>query len=159
MKKKAFFFIIALIAVVPAVQAQSVLISLGKSVRSLVVCPFEVTYTLGRGIVHSSNGPGAVIAKAAINGISRIVGAAGNLVKEGWDKTPYFEDSKWAAKIKEPKPLYYADWISTGVGVGMAGVNSNWWGGKAYGWTRSKAAMIGAAAGATVGASLNNNDE
>ena len=57
-----------------------------------------------------------------------------------------------AEEISTPPLIDLADWAATGAGIGVIGVNSNWWGGAAKGWTRSKAVMIGATAGAVTGA-------
>ena len=103
-------------------------------------------------VVKGKDGPIVSTAKGLANGFGRIAGDLTNIVSEGTYEVGYFENNPLAEQISTPPVIDILDWAATGAGIGVIGVNSNWWGGAAKGWTRSKAVMIGATAGAVTGA-------
>ena len=132
--------------------AQNLLVRVVKGMLSPVVGSAELVVTIVTNVVQGKEGPIVSTAKGLANGLGRVAGDVTNIFSEGAYEVEYFQDNPLAEEISTPPLIDLADWAATGAGIGVIGVNSNWWGGAAKGWTRSKAVMIGATAGAVTGA-------
>ncbi|MEK7574235.1 MAG: hypothetical protein AAB514_01755 [Patescibacteria group bacterium] len=139
--------------------AQNLLIRTIKGAFSPVVGSAEMVVTILTNVVKGKDGPIVSTLKGLANGFGRIAGDLTNIVSEGAYEVGYFEDNQLAGKIATPPIVDIADWAATGVYIGVVGVNSNWWGGAAKGWTRTKAVMIGATAGAVAGTAVSVANE
>jgi hypothetical protein len=128
--------------------AQNILVRVVKGVLSPVVGSAELVVTTVTNIVQGKEGPIVSTAKGLANGFGRIAGDLTNIVSEGAYEVEYFEDNPLAEQISTPPIIDLVDWAATGAGIGVVGVNTNWWGGAAKDWTRAKAVMLGATAGA-----------
>ncbi|MEK7624524.1 MAG: hypothetical protein AAB404_02285 [Patescibacteria group bacterium] len=134
--------------------AQNLLVRVIKGAFSPVVGTTEIVVTTLTNVVKGKDGPIVSIAKGLTNGFGRITGDLTNIVSEGAYEVGYFENNQLAEKISTPPIVDIADWAATGAVLGFVGVNSNWWGGAAKSWTRTKAIMIGATAGAVAGTAV-----
>lgn len=139
--------------------AQNLLVRVVKGVLSPVVGSAEMVVTTLTNIVKGKDGPIVSTAKGLANGFGRVAGDLTNIVNDGAYPVNYFENNPLAEQISTPPLIDLVDWAATGAGIGVIGVNSNWWGGTAKGWTRAKAIMIGTTAGAVTGAAMETASE
>ena len=157
-------FLVALIAIVTLIHftsttvfAENIII---RAAKGLIVSPlessFEFVTEMGKSLFKKGYGPVTSTLRATSQTVGRIGGDLVNIVKEDAYQVEYFEANDLTLKIDPPVWVDYVDYAATGLTIGIVGVNSNCWGGAIKDWTRAKAAMIGATAGAATADTVKN---
>lgn len=122
-----------------------------RTVKGLVVSPIispaEFLLESGKSLLKG-HGPITSTLRGTSQATGRILQDVVGIVNEE-ATIPYFETNELTSMIDPPEWVAYADYAATFAGIGVVGVNSNWWGGSANAWTRTKAVAIGSAIGAT----------